>query len=67
MPTINVKGFRTVLAGLGLAIGPTALDYLATVDWNALVGTKLAFLISGVIMIGMRAFTTTPVGVNKEQ
>ena len=57
-----MKGYRTILIGLGLAVLPPALSYLAGVDWNSLVGTQGAMMISGAIMIFMRMITTTPVG-----
>ena len=56
------KGWRTVLVGLVLAIGPEALQYLSGIDWNALIGTKGAFLVSGLVTIALRGVTTGPVG-----
>lgn len=56
------KGWRTVLVGLALAIGPEALQYLAEIDWNALIGTKGAFFVSGLVAIALRFVTTGPVG-----
>lgn len=54
-------GSRTIIVGLLLAIGPTALDYLAKVDWTQYVDPKLAPVISGAVMIAMRLITTTGV------
>ncbi len=57
-----MKGYRTILVGLVLAIAPSALTYLLAVDWNAIVGAKGAFAIAGVLTIAMRLITNTPVG-----
>lgn len=54
-------GYRTILIGLLMAIGPAAVGYLAHVDWSFLPSWA-AFLISGLVMVAMRYFTTTPVG-----
>lgn len=58
----NLKGWRTVGVGLAVAIAPSALTYLAGVDWTHLVGANAATTIAGAIMIGMRFITTTPPG-----
>ena len=57
-----MKGYRTILIGLVLAIGPAALQFLGAVDWSALIGPTGAFFVSGVVAILMRFVTTTPVG-----
>ena len=55
-----LKGFRTIIVGLGIAVAPSALSYLAGVDWSFL-GANGAFAVSGVIMVLMRFVTTTKV------
>lgn len=57
-----MKGYRTIIIGLIMVIGPPALTYLAGVDWVSLIGPDGAFLVSGVVMIAMRYFTTAPLG-----
>lgn len=58
-----LTGFRTFIVGLALAIGPTALSYLGGFDWTKLgITTNVATLISGALMVGLRAITTTPPG-----
>lgn len=57
-----LKGFRTIIVGLGVALLPQALSYLAGVDWSFL-GAQGAFFVSGLIMVAMRFVTTTKVGV----
>lgn len=57
-----LKGYRTLLVGLAMAVIPPALTYLAGVDWNATIGASGAFVISAVIQVAMRLVTTTPVG-----
>ena len=38
-----MKGYRTILVGGALAIGPAALQYLGAVDWPQIVGPTGAF------------------------
>ena len=57
-----MKGYRTILVGLALAIGPAALQYLGAVDWTNVIGPTGAFFVSGLVAIGMRAITTSPIG-----
>ena len=57
-----LTGWKTLIVGLLLTIGPGALHYLAAVDWTQFgVSPTIAFAISGVIMIVMRYFTNTPI------
>ncbi|MDE2363142.1 MAG: lysozyme [Hyphomicrobiales bacterium] len=60
--TNAMKGYRTLVVGLALAIAPAALQYLGAVDWSALIGPRGAFFVSGLVAVAMRAITTTPVG-----
>ena len=56
-----LTGYRTFIVGLLVAIGPTALSYLGGFDWTKVgLSTNLATLISGTLMVGLRAITTTP-------
>lgn len=57
-----MKGYRTILVGLAMAIAPAALTYLAGVDWTALVGPNGAMFVAGIVTIALRIVTTTPVG-----
>lgn len=58
----NLKGWRTVGVGFLIAVGPTALSYLAGVDWTKLVGANAATFIAGAVMVAMRLVTNTPPG-----
>ena len=58
-----LTGFRTLIFGLGVAIGPAALDYLVGVNWTSIGVSPLAGGILGAIVIGLRAVTKTPIGV----
>jgi lysozyme len=57
-----MKGYRTLIVGLALAVLPASLQYLGAVDWQNLIGPTGAFFVSGLLAIGMRAMTTTPLG-----
>lgn len=60
--SFNFTGFKTILVGLVMAIGPGALTYLGGIDWAKLgLPDWAAFAISGAIMIAMRFKTSTPV------
>ena len=58
----SLKGYRTFIIGLGLAIAPSAITYLSGLDWNAIIGPTGAFFVSGLLMTAMRFFTSTPPG-----
>ena len=57
-----LKGYSTIIVGLGLAIAPSAITYLSGVDWNSVVGPQGAFFISGILMTALRFVTNTPPG-----
>lgn len=57
-----MKGFKTVIFGVLMVIAPPALTYLAGVDWTQFVGANAALVISGLVTIGLRVVTTTPIG-----
>jgi len=54
-----MKGFRTFAIGMGIAIGPPALEYLAKLDWTQYVSPNTALMISGLLMVAMRAVTSS--------
>jgi hypothetical protein len=57
-----MKGWRTVLFGLVTAVAPTAVVYLGGIDWTKLgISPGVAGAI-GVIIIGLRAITNSPMG-----
>lgn len=57
-----MKGYKTILFGLLMIVGPAALTYLAGVDWTSLgISPGVASLI-GAVVIGLRAMTSTPIG-----
>lgn len=58
----NLKGWRTFAIGFAIAVGPSALTYLAGVDWTKLVGPNAALFVTGAVMFVMRAITSTPPG-----
>lgn len=55
-----MSGWKTFWVGLLMAITPAATEYLDIVDWDALLGPNTAFFVSGLVMLGMRWVTTTP-------
>ncbi len=55
----SLKGWRTFLVGLGLAIAPSALSYLSGIEWDQYIGATGAFFVSGVLMLAMRFVTDT--------
>lgn len=57
-----MKGYRSIAFGTLLAISGPALTYLAGIDWTQYVSPTWAPVIVGVISIGLRVVTTTPVG-----
>jgi hypothetical protein len=61
----KLKGWRTIAFGFVVAITPVGLTYLAGIDWTHLVGPNAALAITGIITIGLRLVTNTPVGQSK--
>lgn len=57
-----MTGWRTVLIGFLIAVGPSALTYLAGIDWTQYVSANVATIVAGSVTILMRLVTTTPVG-----
>ena len=57
-----MKGFRTIVTGIAVAILPTALTYLVGIDWTQHVGPNVALGISGLLTVGLRMLTNTPAG-----
>lgn len=57
-----MKGWKTVIWGLLLAIAPVALTYLAGIDWTKFVSPNEAALIAGAVTIALRAVTDTSIG-----
>jgi hypothetical protein len=57
-----LKGWRTIIIGLVIACAPSAITYLASVDWTQYVGPNAALFVSGLIAVAMRCVTTGPVG-----
>jgi hypothetical protein len=55
----SLKGWRTFLIGLGLAVAPSALTYLSGIQWDHYIGATGAFFVSGVLMLAMRFVTDT--------
>ena len=58
-----LKGWRTVGLGLAVIIVPSALTYLAGVDWTSLGISPAVAGAIGVAIIALRAVTTTALGV----
>lgn len=57
-----MKGYRTVLVNLGIAVGTAASSALLNFDWVHQVGPTAAMVIVSLINIGLRAVTNTGIG-----
>lgn len=57
-----MKGYRTILVGLAMAVIPPGVTYLLGLDWASVVGPNAAMVVSGLLTIVMRLVTTTPIG-----
>jgi hypothetical protein len=57
-----MKGYRTLLVGLFVAIAPVAAQYFASVDWTQYLPPQYAPFVAGAIIWAMRFVTNTPVG-----
>ena len=63
---IMLQGFKTFFFGLALAILPQVINYLSTFDFIHVFGlSPNAASAVGMIIIGLRAVTSTPIFQNK--
>ena len=58
-----LKGWRTVAVNAAILAGTGALQQLANFDWVAQVGSFGSMAIVTLINLGLRAITTTKLGV----
>ena len=58
----SLQGYRTLIVGFLLTVGPFALNYLGHIDWTQYVSPRWSTVIVGAIVIAMRLVTSTPVG-----
>lgn len=63
-----MKGFRTIIVNAAVAALPLAFEFLAFLDvfdWRSVLSSESAgwlILLIGLLNIGLRFITTTPVG-----
>lgn len=57
-----LTGFKTVIFGLAVAIGPAVLNYIGAVNWQTLGISPTAGAIIGAGIVALRAVTGTPIG-----
>ena len=57
-----MKGFRTIIINVLIAMLGAALPILANVDWTEFVSPTIALVIVAAINVGLRIITTTPIG-----
>lgn len=58
----SVKGWKTVSFGLLMIVAPSALTYLAGVDWASIGVSPAAGGVIGAVIIGLRAVTNSAMG-----
>jgi hypothetical protein len=57
-----LKGFRTVAFGLFVAVAPAAVTYFCGVDWTTLGISPGVAAALGLVVVGLRAVTSTAIG-----
>lgn len=58
----TLKGWRTLAGGGVIAVLPGILNALLAVPWTEYVPADVALIIAGLLMIGLRFVTNSPVG-----
>ena len=58
----TMKGWRTLIFGALMVVGPPLLTYVAGVDWKALGVSPAVSAAIGAVVIALRAMTDTPIG-----
>jgi hypothetical protein len=61
----KLVGYRTVIFGTLVGIGPAIADYFGQVDWKSYGLAPLTALAIGALIVGFRAITSTPLGGRK--
>ena len=56
-----MKGYKTMLIGLLMAIIPAVTQYAGAIDWNAIIPAPWGLMVGGAIMMFLRYFTDTAV------
>jgi len=57
----GMKGWRTILFGVGVAAMPPALEYLTNVNWTEIGLSPTTGALIGAGIVGMRAVTNTSI------
>lgn len=57
-----MKGWKTVAFGLFTALAPAAVTYLGGIDWTTIGISPAAAGVIGLVIIGLRAMTTSAIG-----
>jgi hypothetical protein len=60
-----MMGWKTVIFGAAVAVGPGLLNYLGAVNWETLGISPATGAIIGAVIIGLRAITSTAIGQSK--
>lgn len=56
-----MKGLRTILVGLGMAVLPVVTQYIGAIDWATVLPAPYSWVVAGAVMVLMRLVTDTPV------
>lgn len=62
-----MKGFKTILVGLLIAVVPAITQYVGAINWDGILPAPYSTMVAGAIMILMRFFTTTPVASGSQK
>jgi hypothetical protein len=60
-----MTGWKTVIFGAAVAVGPGLLNYLGAVNWQTIGVSPSAGAVIGAVIIGLRAVTSTAIGQSK--
>ena len=56
-----MKGFKTMLIGLLMAIIPAVTQYVGAIDWATFLPAPWGLIVGGTVMMLLRWFTDSPV------
>ena len=60
-----MKGLRTLAVNGAIVVATALLTWAGGVDWTQHVSPTAALIVMGVVNIGLRLITTTPVGAQQ--
>ena len=60
-----MKGYRTLVLNGAMVAAAALAQWAVNIDWTLYLSPNLAIFIAGLVNIGLRLITNTPVGIGR--